>query len=88
MLKYYFNPQKYNPSRKQADIRELYVTEYYSTRLMDAKKLFYVAGSNVTGPMGAELVPVETEQKAKEFLKDHSGRKVLKFSEINAEALN
>lgn len=88
MLRYYFNPAKYNPSKKQSDIQTLYVTEYYSTKLMDARKLFYVSGSDVTGPMGAELVPLESEQKAKEFMKDHNGRKILKFSEITAEAVN
>ncbi|MBA4372689.1 MAG: nitrous oxide reductase accessory protein NosL [Thermodesulfovibrio sp.] len=88
MLRFYFNPQKYNPAKKQSDIQMLYVTEYYSTKLMDARKLFYVSGSNVTGPMGAELVPLESEQKAKEFLKDHNGKKVLKFSEITVEVLD
>lgn len=88
MFRYNFNPSKYNPSKKQADIRMIYVTEYYSTKLMDARKLYYVAGSDVAGPMGSELVPLDSEQKAKEFMKDHNGRKILKFSEITAEALN
>lgn len=88
MFRYYFNTAKYNPAKKQSDIQALYVTEYYSTKLMDARKLLYVTGSDVTGPMGAEFVPFETEQKAREFMKDHHGRKVLKFSEITAEALN
>lgn len=87
MFRYYFNLPKYNPPKKQADIQTIYVTEYYSTKLMDARKLFYVAGSDVLGPMGAEFVPLESEQKAREFMKDHSGKKILKFSEITAEAL-
>ncbi|MGC2062969.1 MAG: nitrous oxide reductase accessory protein NosL [Thermodesulfovibrionales bacterium] len=88
MFRYYFNPQKYNPSKKQADIQTIYATEYYSTKSMDARKMFYVAGSEVTGPMGAELVPLESEQKAKEFMKDHNGKKILKFSEITPEVLD
>jgi copper chaperone NosL len=88
MLKYYFNPGKYNPSRKQSDIQSIYVTEYYSTKLMDAKNMFYVSGGNVNGPMGPELVPVETIGRAKEFMIDHKGKKVLKFSEITREDVN
>jgi nitrous oxide reductase accessory protein NosL len=88
LFRYYLNPRKYTPSKKQSDIQALYVTEYYSAKLLDARKMFYVAGSNVTGPMGSELVPLESEQKAKEFMKDHAGKKILKFSEITAEALN
>lgn len=85
MMKYYFSPGKFNPSRKQADIQALFVTEYYSAALMDARKMFYVLGSDVLGPMGAELIPVETEAKAKEFMKDHKGKKVLRFGEITRE---
>ncbi len=88
MLKYYFNPGKYNPSRKQADMQSLYVTEYYTTKMMDARKMFYVVGSDVNGPMGAEFIPVETIGKAKEFMTDHKGKKILKFSEITREDVN
>jgi nitrous oxide reductase accessory protein NosL len=88
MFRYYVNPSKYNPSKKQSDIQTLYVTEYYSTKLMDAREVFYVSGSDVTGPMGAELVPLGSEQKAKEFMKDHNGKKILKFSDITAEVLD
>lgn len=85
MFKYYFNPAKYTRAKKQSDIQALYVTEYYSTKFMDARKLFYVVGSDVSGPMGAELVSLDSEKKAKEFMKDHHGKKVLTFPEIRRE---
>ncbi len=85
MLKYYFDPAKYNHAKKQSDIQTLYVTEYYSTKFMAARKLFYVVGSDVSGPMGAELVPLDSEKKAKEFMEDHHGKKVLTFPEIRRE---
>jgi copper chaperone NosL len=88
MLKFYFTPGKYSPSRKQSDIQAIYVTEYYSTKMMDARNMFYVVGSDVNGPMGAEFVPIETIGKAKEFMLDHKGRKVLRFSEIAREDVN
>jgi nitrous oxide reductase accessory protein NosL len=84
MFKYYLNVGKYNPSKKQADILAIYVTEYYSAKSAEAQGLFYVQGSDVNGPMGAELVPVMTMEKAKEFMKDHGGRKILKFEEVQA----
>ena len=54
---------------------------------MDARKVFFVLGSDVYGPMGVELVPLASEKAAKEFMKDHKGKRVLKFNEINAESL-
>lgn len=87
MFRYYFNIAKYNPSKKQGDIDAMYVTEYYSAKLVEARKLFFVAGSNVDGPMGIELVPIDSIGKAKEFMKDHRGKKILKFDEVKREDL-
>lgn len=87
MFRYYLDLKKYNPSKKTSDIDTIYVTEYYSTELKDARKVFFVLGSDVNGPMGAELVPHASEKAAKEFMEDHKGKRVLKFNEVNAEIL-
>ncbi|NJD54971.1 MAG: nitrous oxide reductase accessory protein NosL [Nitrospirae bacterium] len=87
MFKYYLQPGKYAAAKKPSDITAVYVTEYYSAKLMDAKKMFYVAGSNVLGPMGDELIPVASEEKAREFMKDHKGKEILTFPQITMDHL-
>ncbi len=87
MFRYYFNIAKYSPSKKQGDIDAIYVTEYYSAKLADARKLLFVTGSDVDGPMGVELVPIETLGKAQAFMKDHHGKKILRFDEVKKEDL-
>jgi len=87
MFRYYLNVKKYNSSKTSADISNIYVTEYYSTEMMDARKVFFVQGSDVNGPMGSELVPLATEGAAKDFMKDHKGSRILKFSEVTGENL-
>ena len=87
MFKYYLNLNKYGPSKKLSDVSAVYVTEYYSATLMDAKKMFYVTGSDVYGPMGDELVPIASEGQAKEFLRDHKGNRILKFPEVTNDHL-
>ncbi|MEW6409517.1 MAG: nitrous oxide reductase accessory protein NosL [Nitrospirota bacterium] len=82
MFKYYYNLNKYNPSKKKSDILAIYVTEYYSLKMVPAEKVFFIIRSNVYGPMGKELIPVETESGAKEFVKDHGGKRILRFNEI------
>lgn len=82
MFKYYFNLSRYNPSKTKADIASVYATEYYTTAMKDARELLYIQGSDVYGPMGAELIPVSGKEAAEEFLKDHKGKKVLRFEEI------
>ena len=87
MFRYYLDLKKHNPSKTAADISAIYITEYYSTELKDARKVFFVLGSDVNGPMGAELVPLASEKAANEFLKDHKGKKILKFNEVTGETL-
>ena len=87
MFRYYLNIKKYNPAKTASDISRIYITEYYSTEFTDAREVFFVQGSDVNGPMGAELVPIASETAAKEFLKDHKGKKVLKFNEVTGETL-
>lgn len=88
MFKYYLNLQKYAPSKRPDEITGIYVTEYYSTKLLDAKKLFYVIGSDVYGPMGDELIPLTSEADAREFMRDHKGTRILKFQEVTKELLH
>jgi copper chaperone NosL len=87
MFRYFLNIAKFDPSRKQSDIAAIFVTEYYTTLMKDAHVVFFVKGSDVNGPMGAELVPLETLDKAKVFMKDHRGKKILKFDEVRMEDL-
>jgi copper chaperone NosL len=87
MMRYYFNLQKYSPSKKRDDIAKIQVTDYYSLGFADGFKAFYVSGSDVYGPMGKELIPFEKEAAAREFLKDHKGKAVLRFQDINKDVM-
>jgi len=83
MMKYYFNMAKYVPGKTAADIRAIHVTDYYRLEPIDGRQAFYVAGSDVYGPMGRELIPFEKEAEAREFMKDHKGKSVLPFDKID-----
>lgn len=87
MVKYYLNMNKYTPSRKVTDITAFFVNDYYGLKPIDAKKAFYVIGSDVYGPMGKELIPFAKEAEAREFMKDHKGVKILTFQGITSEIL-
>ncbi len=87
MFHYYLNLKKYDPSKKPEEIESIYVTDYYGLNAIDAKTALYVVGSNVTGPMGKELIPFAKKEDADEFMSDHAGKKSLKFEEITPEVL-
>jgi nitrous oxide reductase accessory protein NosL len=85
MFKFLDNLEKH--SRRPQEISRAWVTEYYSTRLMPAREAFFVSGSDVSGPMGAELVPVAGAEAAHSFAADHGGTAVLSFDEIGRERI-
>jgi len=84
---YYHNMQKYTPYRNQASISAITVNDYYSLKPVDARQASFVIGSDVYGPMGKELVPFGKLADAYAFLKDHKGKMVLRFSDVNPRVL-
>ncbi len=75
MMKYIFEQKK--------NFEKVYVSDYYKLKKLDARKAFYVMGSNVYGPMGTELIPFASESEAATFMKDHNGKRIVSFSEID-----
>ncbi len=82
MFNHYFNTARYTPGKQQADIITLTVKDYYSLTPLDAKTAYYVIGSDVSGPMGQELVPFRTEKDARAFKTDHKGKRIIRFAEV------
>ena len=82
LFKYYFDFPKYNPSKKVGDIEKVQVTDYYDLTPINGYEAFYVVGSDVYGPMGRELIPFSKEADAREFLKDHKGKSLLRIQEV------
>lgn len=87
LFKYYFNLKKYNPKKKTGDVEAIFVTEYYTLAPIEASRAYFVIGSEVYGPMGHELVPLESVDAAEEFMKDHQGKQILKFEEITPKVI-
>lgn len=87
MFKYLFNREKYDPTRLTVQIQQFYVTEYYDIKPVDGRKAHYVIDSDVYGPMGRELIPLQSESDAQQFLKDHHGRKILRFEQISLDII-
>jgi len=85
MFKYYFNLKKYNAAKELSDIASVYVTDYYNMTAIDGRAAWYVIGSDVFGPMGREFMPFALETDAQVFMKDHSGKKIVRFDEVTTE---
>jgi len=82
MFKCLFDLPRYFPGKKTSDVAAVWVTDYYRLAATDGRGAYYVAGSDVYGPMGKELVPFAGEADAREFMKDHKGTAVLRFGDV------
>jgi len=87
LFKYLHDPKKYGPARKPEEFQVIAVMDYYELTWIDARKAWYVLGSDVYGPMGKELIPLAKEADAREFMKDHKGTRIIRFSEVTPEVI-
>lgn len=85
---YYFGMRSSGGGRGPGDVTAVYVNDFYTLEPIDGKTAFYVVGSDVTGPMGKELIPFAHRDDAEEFRRDHAGRRIVVFDEIERELGN
>lgn len=84
---YLLAPERYAADKRGVEVKAVLVTSYYEGAAIPAKQAFYVLGSDVSGPMGAELVPHRTQEDAEEFARDHRGEKIVRFEDVTRELL-
>ncbi len=85
MMKFYFNPEQFH--HKKEPIAKILVSDYYTFEGINAKKAYFVIGSNIYGPMGEELIPFKTKADAENFMLEHHGKKILSFDMIQENFL-
>ncbi len=73
--------------RKASDITSIGVTNYKTHDGIDAKSAWFVTGSGVSGPMGAELIPFADRDEAHRFYREKEGTALLSFAEITSATL-
>jgi len=88
MFNYLFSRATYHPNGTLPSITGVFVTEYYTQRGMPADDVYFIAGSNVLGPMGQELVPVAGKETALTFVSDHGGQRVMVFDGSDLKEVN
>jgi hypothetical protein len=70
----------------RVDAVEIRVEEYYERTWQKGSDVVFVASSDIAGPMGADLVPVDPA-RARQFVREHTGTRPLPLSEITLELL-
>ena len=72
----------------QDSVKNIYVTDYKSKKLIDAKTAYYVFGSNIMSGGGDDLIPFALESDAKEFFKVNNGKQIYRFDRMTENFIN
>lgn len=73
---------------QHTDARDPWVTEHLSRAERPARDVVYVMGTDIEGPMGADLVPVDTREHAEQIRTGHHGTQILAFAEVTSSVLD
>jgi nitrous oxide reductase accessory protein NosL len=87
LFKFLLRYEDYGAVARRTDVAEVFVTDYYSLKPVEARAAWYVTGADVLGPMGHELVPFGRREEAEEFKRDHRGRRLWRFDEVTPALL-
>lgn len=84
MFEFYFNEEKWKvfELQSQSDFTNIFVTDYKTSKIIDAKKAFFVYGSNKISPAGDDLVAFETKEDASNYLENNNGKRIFNFDEV------
>ena len=87
LFTYLLQPELHRRPAGTGQVERILVTDYYSVTPVEGRSAWFVIGSDVFGPMGAELVPFAREADAREFLADHRGKGLLRYGDVGPATL-
>ena len=84
MFEFYFNEEKWKifEIESQSDFTNILITDYKTSKIVDAKKAFFVYGSSKISPAGDDLVAFESKEDASNYLQNNNGKRIFSFSEV------
>jgi len=79
---------KYQPGEIRENVRQIWVTEYYTTKQTDAHEVLFVVGTSLVGPMGLDLIPVQGKPSTENLKRDYNGEFILTLDQITPEVVD
>ena len=87
LFRFLLDPEERPQAARAREVGVMFVTGYYDREPIRARDAYFATGSDVLGPMGAELIPHASREEAEEFQRDHGGSAILGFDEVTEEVL-
>jgi len=89
MFEFYYTFKKWPEFNIKSvdDMMSIQVTDYKTYNAIDARRAYYVYGSNVTSISGDDLVSFKNEYDAKEYAKNNNGKRIFRFSQVKYQLI-
>ena len=84
MIRAWLHPEAFLGVEKSSLERSV-VQDYFEGQHVDGLSVLWVAGSDVVGPMGPALVPVQDAGALEAFKQRHGGRVTFRLADLNDE---
>jgi nitrous oxide reductase accessory protein NosL len=84
MIRSWMHPEIFLGAAKE-ELKRSVVQDYFTGEQVSGQSVYWVAGSDVIGPMGPALVPLKNEQHLDVFKKRHGAKSVFRLSEMTDE---
>ncbi len=84
MIRSWMHPDIFLGTTK-TELKRSVVQDYFTGEQVSGGSVFWVAGSDVIGPMGPALVPLKKEEDLEVFKKRHGAKAVFRLSEMTDE---
>ena len=84
MLKAWLQPVVFLDRRTEALERPV-AQDYFSGEPVDARQVFWIAGSDVIGPMGPALVPLRESSHVEAFRRRHGAAQIFRLEALNSD---
>ncbi len=84
MIRSWMHPDIFLGVAKEA-LKRSVVQDYFTGEQVPGQSVYWVAGSDVIGPMGPALVPLKNEQDLDVFKQRHGAQAVFRLSEMTDE---
>jgi copper chaperone NosL len=84
MIRSWMHPEIYLGVAKEK-LKRSVVQDYFTGEQVSGASVYWVAGSDVIGPMGPALVPLRDERHLEVFKKRHGAKTVFRLSEMSDE---
>ena len=86
MFEFYLHPAGWYSQyhiKSEHGFKTLYVTDFKTSKVINAKGAFFVYGSDEISPAGDDLVPFDSYKAAEEFSKKHHGARIFGFRDVS-----